>query len=164
MGARWLSWCHLSVYPCAYREHCNKCSPILTAGGLSLCIQGTWVWLRSHQSLRTVYPCAYREHVNFIKWWRKHSGLSLCIQGTFFIFSRIAPPNRFIPVHTGNILQTIIYNTGDPVYPCAYREHYVFRMFCHSCNRFIPVHTGNIPIITNCFIIKILTSKFLPIF
>ena len=70
------------------------------------------------------------------------------------------------------------------VYPCAYRElagddlqiaragglslciqgtHPLGSGYT-STFRFIPVYTGNTPIITYCFIIKILTVKFLPIF
>ena len=131
-----------------------------------------------------VYPCAYREHNNFIFQAPQNCGLSLCIQGTYHLMQFFDTLNRFIPVHTGNIRSKFFASSICSVYPCAYREHsdrknfikwknglslciqgtsstgYCFSLFY----RFIPVHTGNIPIITYCFIIKILTAKFLPIF
>ena len=111
-----------------------------------------------------VYPCVYREHV-------------ILKSTPFDIY-------RFIPVHTGNIFRKLQVYLIKTVYPCAYREHPVesnnisrgrglslciqgtfnIKKFQAPWGRFIPVHTGNIPIITYCFIIKILTTKFLPIF
>ena len=112
------------------------------------------------------------------------NGLSLCIQGTWVFLRKPCIQFRFIPVHTGNIRNDRWRRHNFTVYPCAYREH-IFRLIdtldrcglslCiqgtwneslqnHGNARFIPVHTGNIPIITYCFIIKILTAKFLPIF
>ena len=114
-------------------------------------------------SLKAVYPCAYREHAG---WFANKLQY------------------RFIPVHTGNIQSGINERKPRTVYPCAYREHnksnliptlyvglslciqgtYTHHLLFNSYLRFIPVHTGNIPIITYCFIIKILSAKFLPIF
>ena len=111
-------------------------------------------------------------------------GLSLCIQGTYDRAINFAERGRFIPVHTGNIFFPLTKSSLKSVYPCAYREHSIgdirkliddglslciqgtlIRSAGFGINsRFIPVHTGNIPIITYCFIIKILTTKFLPIF
>ena len=132
--------------------------------GLSLCIQGTYQHIRlffllhrfipvhtgniisngNSSAIPTVYPCAYREHSKLQR------------------DSRRIP--RFIPVHTGNIDYECFYYFLISVYPCAYREHYQYMKMIYDHTRFIPVHTGNIPIITYCFIIKILTPKFLPIF
>ena len=172
------------IYPCVYREHSRKTTaPALTAG-LSLCIQGTHLYrmiclilfrfIPVHTGntvmscginvLKAVYPCAYREHIHCPFSSIKRIGLSLCIQGTR--------------------LGIMICFQFISVYPCAYREHkirgMVFKRFTglslciqgtlmrkkltQCCTRFIPVHTGNTPIITYCFIIKILTVKFLPIF
>ena len=106
----------------------------------------------------------YREHTDILDRIFKDYGLSLCVQGTF-----------------GDILKTA---HSDPVYPCVYREHLLISPMLAIMSglslcvqgtstpigivfvevRFIPVCTGNIPIITYCFIIKILTVKFLPIF
>ena len=93
-----------------------------------------------------------------------NGGLSLCIQGTFAIGVTTDEIYRFIPVHTGNIKGGDIYEISTPVYPCAYREHWVFpntntwlrglslciqgtsqQLISLSPSfRFIPVHTGNI--------------------
>ena len=143
----------------------------------------TWVsdflWLAV-----AVYPCAYREHADPSPIGFPYCGLSLCIQGTLHLFQLSPDIGRFIPVHTGNTLVPDIRPSRPPVYPCAYREHSSLPMsiitccglslciqgtlmrkkLTQCCARFIPVHTGNTPIITYCFIIKILTTKFLPIF
>ena len=112
----------------------------------------------------SVYPCAYREHVNLICLFDLFGGLSLCIQGTFIVTSHNRVAGRFIPVHTGNILEFDELKNGSTVYPCAYREHgaktawkfikdglslciqgtFFGRMKVGSKVRFIPVHTGNI--------------------
>ena len=112
------------------------------------------------------------------------TGLSLCIQGTRFFYLPCFFSRRFIPVYTGNTLMSIRNKRYSPVYPCVYREHRNNETCCIICRglslciqgthdidligdvheRFIPVYTGNTPIITYCFIIKILTVKFLPIF
>ncbi len=112
------------------------------------------------------------------------NGLSLCIQGTFLNLLSNSSKRRFIPVYTGNIHRYRYIHIPASVYPCVYREHtfysfgcrvqrglslciqgtYPYRMALQPHHRFIPVYTGNIPIITYCFIIKILTTKFLPIF
>ena len=131
-----------------------------------------------------VYPCAYRELSCWYYTYVFISGLSLCIQGT--LPNPIENPifRRFIPVHTGNSLLAGLKEPNIAVYPCAYRElkwiiltlkfniglslciQGTLRacVFAHLKWRFIPVHTGNSPIITYCFIFKILTVKFLPIF
>ena len=132
----------------------------------------------------SVYPCVYREHVADLRFCKNHHGLSLCIQGTWGVTPPSTSPSRFIPVYTGNMLSHLSVKNILTVYPCVYREHnrsynadlinsglslciqgtsYAFPL-THECLRFIPVYTGNIPIITYCFIIKILTVKFLPIF
>ena len=51
------------------------------------------------------------------------SGLSLCIQGTYFYDNNQKEIERFIPVHTGNMIGFINLHSGHSVYPCAYREH-----------------------------------------
>ena len=153
-----------TVYPCAYREHAF-----------------------------TVNPCTCRERFIPVHTGNMPIsgnlpyvivGLSLCIQGTFIVCPKCKYCTRFIPVHTGNIFILKNIKWRVTVYPCAYREHenqtydkasvyglslciqgtsLHHQCLLHLC-RFIPVHTGNILIITYCFIIKILTSKFLPIF
>ena len=151
-----------TVYPCVYREHLINDLPRTKAAGLSLCVQGTcggtisldWfdrfipvctgnissVFFKTHWF--SVYPCVYREHANSLFAPTLNGGLSLCVQGTFIL----AAWSHWL----------------NAVYPCVYREH-VCVCVC-VCVWFIPVCTGNIPIITYCFIIKILTVKFLPIF
>ena len=138
----------------------------------------------SVQNPAPVYPCAYREHFLYSSIPHEGHGLSLCIQGTCKYDRYDSQPLRFIPVHTGNINYPQKDYILKAVYPYAYREHTVtntilitivglslciqgtfLKVFYSSpSRRFIPVHTGNIPIITYCFIIKILTPKFLPIF
>ena len=152
------------VYPCVYRERINQINNNLCIRGLSLCIQGTLCprypfginsrfipvctgnirKLSCMRCNRTVYPCVYREH-------------SCC-------FGIVLTSQRFIPVCTGNInsngfssvkpdgLSLCVQGTPECI-------HYLFLI-----TRFIPVCTGNAPIITYCFIFKILTVKFLPIF
>ena len=126
----------------------------------------------------------YREHVLCFLPKYLATGLSLCIQGTSDLNNKLPNTERFIPVYTGNICFSIKSITLLTVYPCVYREH-LLRALCATKNgglslciqgtyassttfantkRFIPVYTGNIPIITYCFIIKILAVKFLPIF
>ena len=112
------------------------------------------------------------------------TGLSLCIQGTLQTICHCAFFPRFIPVYTGNTKTSYIIPLIFAVYPCVYRKHPILipAAYCwpglslciqgtliDAGNltqniRFIPVYTGNTPIITYCFIIKILTAKFLPIF
>ena len=95
-----------AVYPCAYREHNQIHRERQNNGGLSLCIQGTWLeivrsLIRSrfipvhtgningtyNDSLSgSVYPCAYREHAHIMRFWANERGLSLCIQGTYIVF------------------------------------------------------------------------------
>ena len=111
-------------------------------------------------------------------------GLTLRVQGTTIKFTREITWQRFIPVYTGNTKTQYDRPKCTPVYPCVYREHSdVFLLpplgrglslcvqgtlsilpRCYLGDRFIPVHTGNTLIITYCFIIKILTVKFLPPF
>ena len=112
----------------------------------------------------SVYPCVYRE---------------LAVQFVISFGRR-----RFIPVYTGNSNGTVKKRYKKSVYPCVYRELFhwlknqLIKCGLSLCiqgtqsewpwllwtDRFIPVYTGNSPIITYCFIIKILTVKFLPIF
>ena len=112
------------------------------------------------------------------------TGLSLCIQGTLNYSCPVDSSIRFIPVYTGNTLPQFTQVVRCSVYPCVYREHPRSLNVSTSLNglslciqgtrspnscsfetcRFIPVYTGNTPIITYCFIIKILTFKFPPIF
>ena len=131
-----------------------------------------------------IYLWVYKEHLdrNIIS--DSSVGLSLCVQGTCLKFLKLKISNRFIPVCTGNICLESAIHYQHPVYPCVYREHNICarqtrtsaglslcvqgtsvgELGCWKWIRFIPVCTGNIPIITYCFIIKILTTKFLPIF
>ena len=117
--------------------------------GLSLCIQGTFcieiyycrrrrfilVYTGNIRSLsqniafETVYPCAYREHVRMLVISLSYLGLSLCIQGTCGWLISALLSTRFIPVHTGNILMFLILLRRIPVYPCAYREHWLSNWF-----------------------------------
>ena len=131
-----------------------------------------------------VYPCVYREHFFIFSSINPDVGLSLCIQGTHVRFIDEFTRYRFIPVYTGNTAIRRVTVGQITVYPCVYREHgpyelrivvyhglslciqgtQIFLFVKNWTNRFIPVYTGNTPIITYCFIIKILTFKFLPIF
>ena len=117
-----------------------------------------------YSGTNAVYPCVYREHDTALLHSPFNIGLSLCIQGT----QHVMPAENF----------------GRQVYPCVYREHFHFinnvnpkvglslciqgtqsaQVKIDKMIRFIPVYTGNTLIITYCFIIKILTVKFLPIF
>ena len=135
-------------------------------------------------SLSSVYPCVYREHRNRPKTQATLFGLSLCIQGTHVTDSTTQYRKRFIPVYTGNTTNCCSSSSDRAVYPCVYREHWDCSNFMFKQSglslciqgtqfknffypppvRFIPVYTGNTLIITYCFIIKILTVKFLPIF
>ena len=110
-----------------------------------------------------VYPCAYREHKIHSEYCDKTDGLSLCIQGTLTLPLHSVDGLRFIPVHTGNTLLSLIRDSGIAVYPCAYREHicncanHIAIIGLSLCiqgtqfstlnkylfNRFIPVHKGN---------------------
>ena len=92
-----------AVYPCVYREHHFKCRPKFSAGGLSLCVQGTYaimgliipktrfipvctgniVIISPFCKYLAVYPCVYREHAIFINNFSSSVGLSLCVQGTY---------------------------------------------------------------------------------
>ena len=126
----------------------------------------------------------YREHEPVFNELLTDNGLSLCIQGTHSCGRRGGIVGRFIPVYTGNAIFRVFSVPVPAVYPCAYRERgccvnvmsqnsglslciqgtHVINAEQFIIFRFIPVHTGNSPIITYCFIIKILTVKFLPIF
>ena len=111
-----------------------------------------------------IYPCPYKEHSLLPFIYKLYFGLSLCIQGTLICIIACERVTRFIPVCTGNATWS---DNGEPdktVYPCVYRERTNALIDCRKLVRFIPVCTGNAPIITYCFIIKILTVKFLPIF
>ena len=132
-----------TVYPCAYREHWDSNIKSKSLDGLSLCIQGTYLYLNilkinhrfipvhtgnissGHQILMVmpVYPCAYREHGKCFTGLGNITGLSLCIQGTFEAEAVLFASIRFIPVHTGNIIFDEFSACSVPVYPCAYREH-----------------------------------------
>ena len=140
--------------------------------------------LQTKGMLTSVYPCVYREHNENFFIISIPRGLSLCIQGTLDNRAYSNSADRFIPVYTGNTTKIIDYFLINAVYPCVYREHiksdnqrnnYVGLSLCIQGTRsywreivliwrFIPVYTGNTLIITYCFIIKILTVKFLPIF
>ena len=131
-----------------------------------------------------VYPCMYREHSSVMSNGKRKYGLSLYVQGTLFIKSLNPIFSRFIPVYTGNAFPQLQSPEFYPVYPCVYRERQLIpsnsdnifglslciqgtQVLPNAGNvtgRFIPVYTGNAPIITYCFIFKILTAKFLPIF
>ena len=118
---------HNAVYPCVYREHTSNAVFFSYILGLSLCIQGTPVFIywslflsrfipvytgntSSSVSVElgvTVYPCVYREHKYSSITRARQIGLSLCIQGTpqkrFFM----TDDERFIPVYTGNTFITV---------------------------------------------------------
>ena len=131
------------VYPCVYREHLAELLNDASAIGLSLCIQGTRVFLDICPEFAPVYPCVYREHV---------------------VVGRISADDvRFIPVYTGNTLWRADYEHNPSVYPCVYREHgkllsaldWKFGLslciqgtqplivWFQQHMRFIPVYTGN---------------------
>ena len=115
-----------SVYPCVYREHIGIVSVVPVNDGLSLCVQGTLV--EHYQidlvcrfipvctgntsnflflcSSMTVYPCVYREHRFNMNDAEAKDGLSLCVQGTLSIALKCDAQWRFIPVCTGNTLQS----------------------------------------------------------
>ena len=150
---------------------------------IPVCTGNTLIIYYHHVQL-TVYPCVYREHVPFHCRRTHGNGLSLCVQGTCCCSVFSTSEYRFIPVCTGNMEHFLPRQDILPVYPCVYREHSFIDYTNTGLNglslcvqgtlalvainmlllRFIPVCTGNIPIITYCFIIKILTTKFLPIF
>ena len=131
-----------------------------------------------------IYPCVYREHFRVVALNGNVYGLSLCVQGTHSRLKVHLKFCRFIPVCTGNAVIHPRTRLKLAVYPCVYRERCVY--LTSQCGffglslcvqgtqdqcikptlptRFIPVCTGNAPIITYCFIFKILTVKFLPIF
>ena len=124
---------------------------------------GNTVKMNIMENIQTVYPCVYREHFIFIKNSIHNVGLSLCIQGTpvMPVISNFMP--RFIPVYTGNTLNTTSSPTLNSVYPCVYREHPLSILsseplfglsLCIQGTlwvvrnkivliRFIPVYTGN---------------------
>ena len=111
--------------------------------GLSLCIQGTLSFIfdifrsnrfipvhtgnmsesTTYKKSLAVYHCAYREHKDSTYYIRFALGLSLCIQGTLRSTASEENENRFIPVHTGNMEQSLAQGKLLTVYPCAYREH-----------------------------------------
>ena len=113
----------ITVYPCVYREHNAVNVSIGVTGGLSLCVQGTYINLDSLngskrfipvctgnidrpaklQRLSSVYPCVYREHHRAVSLKNGLFGLSLCVQGTYDIPTATITRKRFIPVCTGNI-------------------------------------------------------------
>ena len=76
-----------------------------------------------------VYPCVYREHSPDVAVFFASSGLSLCIQGTPLILDNAVEGRRFIPVYTGNTINTTVFAFLSTVYPCVYREH-IFEFFC----------------------------------
>ena len=114
---------YISVYPCTYREH----ESLLTQGFVFYRFipvhTGNIIFDEFSACSVPVYPCTYREHSGEIEQDADITGLSLYIQGTYqtppVLFVRL----RFIPVHTGNILNHLINVTLDAVYPCTYREH-----------------------------------------
>ena len=165
-----------------YREH--RIKRLRQQLGLSLCIQGTYCPVKIISIIRRFIPVYTGNMKNAIVNALRKRGLSLCIQGTSRGNCVCVPVTRFIPVYTGNIQFLIKPKVQATVYPCVYREHLRLKRQLSSADglslciqgtslhsaqirpirRFIPVCTGNIPIITYCFIIKILTVKFLPIF
>ena len=167
-----------------YREHITGICYGVYEHGLSLCIQGTLIfgidsclmsrfipvytgnayyYRVSHRQF-SVYPSVYRERYVYTSIRLVNNGLSLCIQGTQTRLRRPDLGPRFIPVYTGNANACLIsswYKCGLSL--CIQGTLY-FISFHFPLLRFIPVYTGNAPIITYCFIFKILTAKFLPIF
>ena len=59
------------------------------------------------KAANAVYPCAYREHLSSMYTSKQNNGLSLCIQGTCLIMFNASDSVRFIPVHTGNIIEVL---------------------------------------------------------
>ena len=173
-----------TVYPCVYREHVMLKCISLVNGGLSLCVQGTSViWFYRFRGARfipvctgniiewngrnyytPVYPCVYREPRQYTCTNKRVNGLSLCIQGTHSISQIFSYAGRFIPVYTGNPnTDKLVPALNSGLSLCIQgtpKQGDTWDILA----RFIPVYTGNPPIITYCFIIKILTTKFLPIF
>ena len=142
----------------------KKCYVILTHRRfISECTRNIQIEI-SFPIHRSVYPCVYREHIPLIVLIFIYNGLSLCVQGTRLGDICISGYLRFIPVCTGNTSAQICWNDSISVYPCVYREHADEPLLSTLAWRFIPVCTGNTPIITYCFIIKIMNTKFLPIF
>ena len=111
----------------------------------------------------SVYPCVYREHTEPNLLFIFCTGLSLCVQGTPHNSTLQIFDNRFIPVCTGNTVFSILPPQLVLVYPCVYREHFIY--YCEFTTssglslcvqgtrrtvfrglknlRFIPVCTGN---------------------
>ena len=180
---------HASIASCAGLSLCVQGTPKgvesshLSRRFIPVCT-GNTASSQACNTASTVYPCVYREHAKADLIGEFVSGLSLCVQGTLHFVNQGMHRFRFIPVCTGNTSPSSKHSSIISVYPCVYREHddnlvaepvKLGLSLCvqgtHSANtmhlvliRFIPVCTGNTPIITYCFIIKILTTKFLPIF
>ena len=164
MRLKFLADAQQKVYPCVYREHAGEVIIEEWAGGLSLCIQGTY-WNKrfarwclrfipvytgnmssrvSNPCDNTVYPCVYREHPSNNYQSFNNSGLSLCIQGTFKWTGGGRIKCRFIPVCTGNIITDATkWRDLDGLSLCVQgTSHRIFSVF--TAVRFIPVCIGNI--------------------
>ena len=120
----------------------KKCYVILTHPGFIPVFTENMSTLPQYYLGDPVYPCVYREHVSSFSLASRWDGLSLCIQGTHINHWFHTVWIRFIPVYTGNVLLIIVIREKSGLSLCI----------------------QGTPIITYCFINKILTTKFLPIF
>ena len=168
----------MTVYPCTYRELSVTNQKEIFDVGISLYLQGTLQKMLMILSQLPVYPCTYRElwSVRSIGW--RTSGISLYLQGTPCPLDLIWAIWRYIPVPTGNSCQKDIFNLLITVYPCTYRELYLFvysAQFAHGISlylqgtrelswamvkllRYIPVPTGN----SNCSLDKFWLATVYP--
>ena len=68
-----------------YREHLVTVLGLKSKPGLSLCVQGTLMYICVFTSAYSVYPCVYREHLILGDGLFYGYGLSLCVQGTLLM-------------------------------------------------------------------------------
>ena len=74
--------CHISVYPCVYREHAVLIKQPHNSIRFIPVYTGNIIAGEIQQNGKSVYPCVYREHWNSSTFYEVFLGLSLCIQGT----------------------------------------------------------------------------------
>ena len=72
-----------AVYPCVYRERKVAADMYPFKFGLSLCVQGMFLYLTGIVLFSTVYPCVYRECFIYSTKTDFKNGLSLCVQGMY---------------------------------------------------------------------------------
>ena len=111
------------VYPCVYREHTVFRQPINWLTGLSLCVQGTLIYIPLQKKPHRFIPVCTGNMIDGWRLCKSPSGLSLCVQGTYRAVNWSSLALRFIPVCTGNMLLPIPMLIMTTVYPCVYREH-----------------------------------------